>query len=138
MCPFFFEVMNHLSHSLFSVFLAAVLLEMTSCSLFAPHTQVVHVYSEPSGASVRFEGRNYVTPFAMEVPRNRFFECEVRMDGYEKERLSSATTLSTTGILDLIGGCVILFPWLGFLSPGAMKLEKESWDIQLLPAAAGK
>ena len=128
--------MTSLTNSFVSVSLAVVLLLMTSCSLFSSHTQMVHVYSEPSGATVRYEGRNYVTPFSVEVPRNRSFDCEVRMEGYEKEHLSSYTTLSSTGILDLIGGCIILFPWLGFLSPGAMELQKSSWDIQLQPVPA--
>lgn len=38
--------------------------------------------------------------------------------------------LSTTGVLDIVGGCLILLPFLGFLSGGAWTLDKDSIYVE--------
>ncbi len=37
--------------------------------------------------------------------------------------------MSTTGILDLIGGCVLLIPFFGLLFPGAHELDENNISI---------
>jgi KaiC/GvpD/RAD55 family RecA-like ATPase len=41
------------------------------------------------------------------------------------------TKISTTGVLDIIGGCIFLLPFLGFLSPGWQDLETHNVQLML-------
>ena len=120
--------------TLIAITLVTIVLFMNSCSLFAPRSSMIKINTTPSGALVRYNGQTYKTPFAMEVPKNRSFNCTVSKDGYEKEALYSSQTLSTTGVLDIVGGCIFIVPWLGFLSSGAFALQQTEWDIELVPA----
>ena len=42
--------------------------------------------------------------------------------------------LNETGILDIIGGIIILIPALGLLSPGAWSVDETAVTVQMFPA----
>jgi hypothetical protein len=110
-----------------------------ACSLFGPHTQTITVSSEPAGAAVLLNGtRVGETPLRTQVPRREELLVEVRKSGYETAYRSASRTLSTLGILDVIGGAVILIPFLGLLSPAAWEQSPETFGINLEPATAAQ
>jgi hypothetical protein len=47
--------------------------------------------------------------------------------------LSSNCTLSTFGVLDLVGGFFLLVPWVGLLAPGAFTLDNQNFTYHLIP-----
>jgi hypothetical protein len=107
-----------------------------ACSFFGPSMQTITVSSEPPGAEVLLNGtRVGETPLRTQVPRRDELLVEVRKTGYETAYRSASRTLSTYGILDVIGGATILIPFLGLLSPAAWQQDPETFGITLDPAA---
>src|SRR5690606_5793714 len=114
-----------LARSLLASALASILaVTTTGCSLFGPRTQVITIRSEPSGAEA-FVGGEAVgrTPVQHEVERREDLLIEVRQQGYETAFRRTNRTLSTLGLADLIGGSLILLPFLGLLSPAAWEQD---------------
>lgn len=107
-----------------------------ACSLFGPRTQTITVSSDPSGATVIVNG-NAVgsTPLQTRVSRREDLLVEVREKGYETAYRSGYRTLSTLGILDIIGGFLILVPFFGLLSPAAWENEPSTFGVVLTPEA---
>jgi len=58
---------------------------------------------------------------------------EVREDGYEVGYRKSHRTLSSLGIADLIGGWLLLLPFLGLLAPAAWEHDPGAFGITLDP-----
>jgi hypothetical protein len=65
------------------------------------------------------------------VPRNHDVSVLVKKEGYLPVSKSIGTDFSITGILDIVGGCIILIPWLGLLFPGARSLEQTNVAVVL-------
>jgi hypothetical protein len=104
----------------------------SACSFFGPHMQTITVSSDPAGAEVLLNGtRVGETPLRTQVPRRDELLVEVRKPGYETAYRSASRTLSTFGILDVIGGAVILIPFIGLLSPAAWEQDPETFGITL-------
>ena len=57
----------------------------------------------------------------------------VSKEGYQTVMLSSNCTLSTFGVLDLVGGFFLLVPWVGLLAPGAFTLDNQNFTYHLIP-----
>ena len=105
---------------------------MCGCSLFVPATQQITIDGEPAGAKVIVNGRRVTTPATVEVKRNAFINIEVSKEGYEPQSLKGSFGLSPLGILDLLGGFVILVPFIGFASPGAFQQDQENFYFTLV------
>lgn len=111
----------------------------SACSLFGPRLQTITVSSEPPGADVILNGsRVGNTPLRTQVPRREELLVELRKSGYQTEYRSSQRTLSTLGILDILGGALILVPFLGLLSSAAWEHDPETFGIIMEPAAEAK
>ena len=109
----------------------------TACSLFGSHYQTISVSSEPPGAEVLVNGNRVgTTPLQTQVQRREELLVEVRKPGYETQFRSAERTLSTFGIVDIIGGWLILLPFLGLLSPAAWQQEPSNFGIDLTPESA--
>jgi len=54
-----------------------------------------------------------------------------KKEGYFPATRTVNKKISTTGILDIIGGFIILVPFLGFLSAGAWDLETHMVNVVL-------
>jgi len=76
----------------------------------------------------QYMGHGHVTT---RVPRNENLSVMEKKEGYKPATRNIGTTMSTTGILDLIGGCFILVPFFGLLFPGAQRLEENNVSLVL-------
>jgi hypothetical protein len=65
------------------------------------------------------------------VPRDQEVRILVEKDGFYPTSKSIGCGFSTTGILDLIGGCIILLPFFGLLAPGSRRLMEDNVIIPL-------
>lgn len=104
------------------------------CSLFGPRMQTITISSDPSDADVIVNGsRVGQTPLKHEVNRKENLLIEVRKTGYHTEYRSSHRTVSTLGTLDIIGGYIILVPFVGLFSPAAWEQEPATYGVILSP-----
>lgn len=118
----------------FQAFVASVLIALLSgCSLFASKTQSISINGQPAGATVVVNGQPLVAPTTVEVKPNQRLSIAISKEGYNPCILNSGYTLSTTGILDLVGTFFFLFPALGFISPAAFTLDQENFYYNLVP-----
>jgi hypothetical protein len=74
------------------------------------------------------------TPIQFETHRGDNLLIEVQKDGYQTQYRTTSRSLSSTGILDVVGGCVLLVPLVGLLSSGAWKHDPDKYGILLEPA----
>jgi len=65
------------------------------------------------------------------VPRNKPVMVRVEKEGCQSISRIIETKLSTTGVLDTIGGWLILLPFIGLAFPGAYELEKSSLTMNI-------
>lgn len=63
------------------------------------------------------------------LPKNRDAVIIVE-EGPRRGYAQVHSELSATGTLDIVGGVFLLFPFLGFLSRGAWKLDKETVYVE--------
>ncbi len=110
------------------------LMSFSGCSFVAPSMQTIQITSSPEGAKVRAGGQVVgQTPIQFEAHRGDNLLIEVQKDGYQTQYRTTSRTLSTTGIVDIVGGCVFLLPFLGLLSAGAWKHDPDKYGIILEP-----
>jgi hypothetical protein len=111
-----------------------VLITFSGCSFFAPSKQTIHVSSSPDGAKILAGGQPIgMTPIQFEAHRGDNLLIEVQKAGYQTQYRTTSRTLSSTGLLDVIGGCFLLLPLLGLLSSGAWKHDPDKYGIILEP-----
>jgi len=80
--------------------------------------------------------RKGVTPVSARVRRNDDHLVTVELAGYYPEnRHINCNRLSTLGILDIVGGALILIPVLGLISDAAWKCRITEIGIILRPAS---
>ena len=65
------------------------------------------------------------------VPRNQNVSLMVKKDGYYPATRNIGTNLSMAGVLDMIGGCIILIPFIGLAAPGAKELSQNNISLSL-------
>lgn len=111
-----------------------LVVSIAGCSLFVPHKQTITINGKPANATVVVNGRQYTTPATVEVKRNKGVNIVVSKKGYSTFVSHSGHSLSTWGILDVIGGVCVLVPFLGLLSPGAFELDQDNFYYVLTPA----
>ena len=90
---------------------------INGCSFFASATQRIHIHGSPADATVVVNGITVKVPATMEVPRNKNLTVIVHKNGFKPYSVSTGYSLSTTGVLDVIGCRFILLPGLGLLAP---------------------
>jgi hypothetical protein len=72
-------------------------------------------------------------PIQFEAHRGDNLLIEVQKEGYQTQYRTTSRTLSTIGILDVVGGCLFLVPLLGLLSSGAWKHDPDKYGVILEP-----
>jgi hypothetical protein len=112
-----------------------VTVAFSGCSIFAPSMQTIQITSSPEGAKV-LAGGNAVgqTPLSFEAHRGDNLLIEIRKEGYQTQYRTTSRTLSGVGIVDVVVGCILLFPLLGLISSGAWKHDPGKYGIILEPA----
>ena len=116
-----------------AVLVLSLLCPVVACSTFGSRYQAVRVSSDPSGAEVFVDGGLLgVTPLKARMRRNQDLILEVRKPGYDTGfRELDAGKPSTLGMLDMIGGCIILIPFFGMLSDAAWDYEPSTFIVHL-------
>lgn len=116
--------------------LGFVLLFNSGCSLFVSATQPLVIAASDPNADIFVDGvlvgRGTAT---IQVSRNQGHAIMARIG----DRVGTATTqtkISTTGILDIIGGFLFLLPFLGLLGAGFYEQDRESIMIAIPPPAS--
>jgi len=106
----------------------------TSCSMFAPSTQQVTVTASERDAQIFINGNLMGTGVASSsVRRNQDVSIMAKKDGYYPATRTIEPTLSTAGVLDIIGGCIWLIPFFGLLASGSHKLDTNNITILMSP-----
>jgi hypothetical protein len=114
-----------------SLLLVASLLSTTSCSLFSPSSQNVNILPSHPAAQVYVDGNLVGTgPQSVRLKKSSSHSVLVKCG-------TSAGTgvidreLSTTGILDIIGGFIIIIPFFGLLAPGSHSLSPDTLSVAI-------
>lgn len=110
------------------------LVTFSGCSFFAPSKQTILVTSSPEGAKVLAGGQAVgQTPVQFEAHRGDNLLIEVQKTGYQTQYRTTSRSLSSIGLLDVIGGCFLLIPLIGLVSSGAWKHDPDKYGIILEP-----
>ena len=112
--------------------LLILVVHASGCSFFVPHTQPISVTTSEKDAQIFINGNLAGVGSVQEsVTRNREVAIMAKKDGYYPAMRTIGKTLSTTGILDIIGGFIILVPFLGLISPGAWQIEQTNISLMM-------
>lgn len=123
-----------LTHVLKVVSLVVAVCYLTGCSLFGPRYETIGVSSDPPAAKISVSGKPIgTTPIHFEVHRGENLLLEIQKSGYQTQYRSASRRLSTLGILDVIGGALILLPLFGLLSSAAWEHDPSEFGITLEP-----
>jgi len=112
----------------------AISLLISGCSVFVPKTQMVDASCSESDATLQvnggqtFEGQGQVA-----VRRNKgaSFVC-YKPGYYPAQKTVSASSLSWTGVADLVGSFVLIFPVIGIFTPGAWDLDETHVNLNMV------
>jgi len=114
---------------LISVALLVPFLSLTSCSLGAPSHQNINIIPSAQNATVYVDG-NLVGEGPQTVSMGKSQEHSIMAKCGDSAGTANVTrSFSTTGILDLIGGFIILVPFIGLTAPGAWKLNPPTVSV---------
>ena len=119
--------------------LLPVLLAITpACSAFAGSLQPVSIQATDPRAEIYVDGQHVGTGAAtVELKRNRSHAFMAKAG----DRTATATlgkSISTTGVLDIVGGVLFLVPFIGVVTPGFWELDSETVMLGLPPAPPRK
>ena len=130
----FLKGLHEMKYTLLAVFAALVLTFTSGCSFFARGEQIVSVTVTPSDAAVIANGAEYhmLSPMFIEVPTRDALLITAYKPGYRTAYYAADSQLSRTGIIDAIGGILIL-PAAGLLSNGAWRFTESNIVINLQP-----
>jgi len=110
----------------------SIVLLQSGCSAFRSGTQRITVSASESDAKIYVNGAYVGAGTAMtRVPREESVSVMATKDGYLPATRQIGTKMSFTGILDIIGGCIILVPFFGLLFPGSHELDQSNISIAL-------
>jgi len=112
---------------------------LSGCSIFAPSMQTVTVSVSEPDAQIFVNGNlQGVGTAQVRVRRNEDVAIMAKKEGFYTTTRTIQPILSTTGILDTIGGCLILVPFFGLMAPGAHKLDSSNITIVMSKELAQK
>jgi hypothetical protein len=109
------------------------LLCLQSCSLFVPSQQSLVVTATDPEAELYVDGVMIGTGTASaEVRRNKSHSIVARV-GNRTGVATVGSTISVTGVLDIVGGVFFLFPFLGIAGPGFFSLDTDTVTVVVPP-----
>lgn len=124
--------MNIIKSFFLVLLVISVAITQVGCSTFVPHKQKVSITASEPDAKIFVNGDFIgVGRVSTRVARNKDASIMVKCDGYYTAVREVGTTMSMTGILDIIGGWCFLVPFLGLLSPGSRELDSPNLSIVL-------
>lgn len=110
-----------------------LLVQVSACSLVGKGSQRFSVNSHPPGALVFLDGNPVgATPLSTRIKRGDETSVMVRMDGYYPAMMTTSGSLSTLGIIDVVGGFIFLLPFFGLMSDAAWEQDPSTWTVVLV------
>ena len=109
-----------------------LLLAISGCSILMPWSETITVQGAQEGATIIVNGVPTSTGVA-DVRSNKPVDIIVRKDGYKPWYAHSTTTLSSTGIADVVGCFLFLVPGVGLFFPGAFHHTQTYFYYDLQP-----
>ena len=107
----------------------------SGCSFFVGSTQKFSVNSTEPDSQIFINGSLIGNGSVQTmVRRDQSVSVMVKKDGYYPSSRDIGTKMSSTAILDIIGGCFFLIPFIGLAAPGAHDLDQDSVSIVLQKA----
>jgi len=102
-------------------------LVQSGCSVFAPSTQSLSITASERDAEIyvngHFEGTGVVNT---RVVKNEDVAIMAKKKGFFPATRTIPTQMSTAGILDVIGGCIFIIPFIGLFYAGAHQLQTSN------------
>lgn len=112
----------------------ASFMTLQGCSAFKSATQMVNIQCTEQDTTVMINGQTRKCPLQMEVKRDRDLSLQAHKYGYAPYMRTIGHHFSTTGVLDVVGTCLILLPGIGLFTSGAWDLDETDITIQLIPS----
>jgi hypothetical protein len=117
-------------------FSTAVLLSVaTGCSAFKPSHQTLTVeVTDPPHAGV-WMNTKYVgdAPVHVSVIRDHNVDVLVKKEGFQSATHTVHYHVNATGVLDIIGAWLVIFPFIGVIAPGHDSLDETTVVMHLAP-----
>jgi hypothetical protein len=105
------------------------------CSLMASSRQTVTITATDPNAEILVDGNRVGTGSAsVQLKRDDSHTVLARV-GERTAAASIGTEISTTGVLDIVGGIFFLIPLIGIAGPGFWDLEPTAITLTIPPAA---
>lgn len=114
------------------VLICSIAFTQVGCSMVVPGKQRFTVTASEPDAKIYVNGE-YLGKGNVQtkVQRNHDVSLLVKKDGYTPVARSIGNNFSITGILDIVGGFIIILPWFGLFFPGARELEQANVAVVL-------
>ncbi len=106
-------------------------LALVSCSLFSSGTQHIAIDTNDPNATIKVNGMTMGKGSVVAALKKNKSHSIMAISGNKRGIAVVDSELSTTGMLDIAGGVLFLFPFLGLLSKGAWTLDPEHVHIDL-------
>ena len=114
--------------------LLIVSLVFSSCSAFRSPTQTLTVTTDQPDSQIYVNGSMVGQGTAStSVKRNENVQLMVVKPGDITVNQSIGKGLNTTGILDIIGGCLFLLPFLGLMAAGSNSIDQSNISVRMIP-----
>ena len=112
--------------------IGSISITQSGCSMVIPGKQRFSVTASEQDAKIYVNG-DYIGQGNVQtrVRRNNDVSVLVKKQGYIPVSKNIGTDFSITGILDIVGGFIILVPWLGLFFPGCRQLEQTNVAVVL-------
>ena len=124
--------MKKILQATISIGICAVLLATsTGCSAFRGEMQTMNINCSPPDSVLMVNGQRYTPPAQVSVKRNRDVSIQCYKDGFAPYQRTIGNHFNTTGVLDVVGGCIFLVPFIGLCTPGAWSLDETDVTIAL-------
>jgi len=108
----------------------------TACSLASPSSQTITIVPSHPKAQVVVDGQPKGTgTMSLDLKKNRGHSFLARC-GNSSGVANVERNISPTGMLDLIGGFLLLVPFIGLASPGAWELSPSTVSVPVPDASA--
>jgi len=115
------------------VLVIGLALHTAGCSLFVGSMQPVTITASDPRAEIFVDGQQVGTgSVTLQLKRNKSHGVMARV-GQRSGSAHIGKTISTTGVLDLVGGFLLLVPFLGVLGPGFWSLDPDNVQISVPP-----
>lgn len=127
------DIMIEIKRLLVCYLIGAVFI-LPSCSLFVGSTQPLTITATDPNAVISVDGlplgNGTVTT---EVKRNRSHSIMAKTADGRAGSAHVGTQISTTCVLDIVGGLFLLVPFLGVVSPGFWSIDQEQVVVVVPP-----